>query len=157
MWKFLAFLSIPLIEIGLFIEVGDLIGVWPTLGLVLLSGVAGVTVLRRQGMLAGSGMQRAMAGLGDPTAPLAHGAMVMLAGLLLLIPGFFSDAVALALLIPQVRALILRRLAHRLQMSGVVMSSQTRREPYRPDVIDGEFLEIDTDAPPRGPSGWTRP
>ena len=158
MWFFLALLAVPLIEIGLFIEVGGLIGVWPTLGLVLLAAVAGSAVLRRQGARSNLKMREAMAGIDDPAAPLAHGAMIVLAGVLLMIPGFFSDAVALALLIPQVRSLILRRIAARIQMRGVVMTAQHRHEPHRPDVIDAEFQEIDGDSPPpRGPSGWTRP
>ena len=160
MWIFLAFLLVPLIEIALFIQVGGLIGLWPTLGLVLLTPVAGTALVRSQSAQAMAELRRAMAELGDPTAPLAHGAMILLAGALLLTPGFFTDTVGIALLIPRVRAAVLRHLAARVQVARFEMGpgpGQPRRDPHRPDIIDGEFHELDENAPPRrGPSGWTR-
>jgi UPF0716 protein FxsA len=162
MWIFLAFLLVPLIEIGLFSQVGGLIGLWPTLGLVLLTAIVGTTLVRTQGARAMADLRRAMNELGDPTAPLAHGAMILFAGALLLTPGFFTDTMGILLLIPQVRLAVMRHLATRVKVSGFTMGSAPGRpppprEPHRPDIIDAEYHELDDDTPPRrGPSGWTR-
>lgn len=111
---FLALVIVPLIEIGLFIEVGGLIGLWPTLGIVVLTALAGATMLRLQG-LATIGDLRGRIDRGeDPSGPLAHGALILASGLLLLTPGFFTDAIGFALLVPQVRAAVIRYLARRV-------------------------------------------
>lgn len=158
MWIFLAFLAVPLIEIGLFIQVGGLIGLWPTLAIVVLTALVGTALVRSQGARALNDLRQSFAGLGDPTKPLAHGAMILFAGALLLTPGFFTDACGLLLLVPKVREALLRQLAGRIKVQS--FSYGTAQESNRrsgPEVIDGEFLEIDPEnPPPRGPSGWSR-
>lgn len=158
MWIFLAFLAVPLIEIGLFIQVGGLIGLWPTLAIVVLTALVGTALVRSQGARALNDLRQSFAGLGDPTKPLAHGAMILFAGALLLTPGFFTDACGLLLLVPNVREALLRQLASRIKVQS--FSYGTAQESNRrsgPEVIDGEFLEIDPEnPPPRGPSGWSR-
>lgn len=164
MWIFLAFLAVPLIEIALFIQVGGLIGLWPTLGLVVLTAIFGTTLVRSQGAQALADLRRAMAELGDPTAPLAHGAMILFAGAMLLTPGFFTDTLGIALLIPRVRLAVMRHLASRVTVASFQMGGVRRdahRPAHSPDVIDADFQELDPDAsarpmPGRGPSGWTR-
>ena len=104
MWPLLPFVILPIVEIALFIQVGGAIGLLPTLGLVILSSVLGVAVLRRRGATAARDVQRAMQEFRDPTAPMAHGALVMLAGLLMIVPGLFTSGVGLLLLIPGVRS-----------------------------------------------------
>lgn len=166
MWIFLAFLAVPLIEIGLFIQVGGLIGLWPTLAIVVATAIAGTALVRSQGARALEDLRRAMAELGDPTAPLAHGAMILFAGALLLTPGFFTDSCGLLLLIPRVRVALMRYLAGRVTIARFAMGGVPPRgaDPFRrgpdvagPGVIDGDFHEIGPQDPPRpGPSGWTR-
>ena len=165
MWIFLAFLAVPVIEIALFIRVGGLIGLWPTLAIVVLTAMLGTVLVRSQGARAMADLRRSMAELGDPTAPLAHGAMILFAGALLLTPGFFTDACGLLLLIPQVREAVLHWLSTRVQVASFSMGGATQgfgaqgfgRRDTGPGVIDGDFHEIDpTNLPPRGPSGWTR-
>lgn len=165
MWIFLAFLAVPLIEIGLFIQVGGLIGLWPTLAIVVLTAVIGTALVRSQGARAMNDLRRAMAELGDPTAPLAHGAMILFAGALLLTPGFFTDACGLLLLIPGVRVAVMRYIAARVQVASFTMGGGVRPDRPTPGptpgpgpgVIDGDFIEIDPDRPgAQGPSGWTR-
>ena len=96
MWLFLAFLAVPLIEIALFVEVGGMIGLWPTLAIVVLTAVIGTWAVRSQGLLAIERLRGSFQHLDDPTEPLAHGAMILVAGALLLTPGFFTDAVGFA-------------------------------------------------------------
>lgn len=157
MWLLVALIAIPLIEIGLFIEAGGLIGLWPTLALVLLAAVAGLRIIRMQGIQAAARLRAALNGFGDPAEPLGQGALAVLAGMLLLVPGFFTDALGLLLLVPPVRRAILRRLGARVRVAGFASGGMPRHEPWRPEVIDGEFHEVEPDKLPRRPSGWTRP
>lgn len=155
---FLAFLIVPLIEIGLFIQVGGLIGLWPTLAVVVLTAVVGTWLVRREGLAALAQVQQRMRSMTDPTEPLAHGALILFAGALLLTPGFFTDTCGLLLLIPAVRATVIRQIAARiLQRRGASPFRPGPRGPADPQILDGEFFEIDTPPqPPQKPSDWTR-
>ncbi len=169
MWIFLAFLTVPLIEIALFIQVGGWIGLWPTLGIVVLTAIAGTWLVRSQGRMAMNDLRRSFSTLDDPTEPLAHGAMILVSGALLLTPGFFTDAVGFALLMPPVRVAVLNYLRKRVTVQSFAMGEpphhRRRPPPARDDVIDGQYAEVDpsedpNDPSPRGrpaskPSGWT--
>ncbi len=159
MWLLLAFLAIPVIEIAIFIQVGGLIGLWPTLGLVLLTAVIGTLLVRSQGAQTLVELRRSLAELSDPSEPLAHGAMILFAGALLLTPGFFTDILGFALLIPPLRLRVFRWLRARIRVQGFAMGSgQTSARPGTDDsVIDGEFEEVvPGKLPTHQPSGWTR-
>jgi len=150
MWLLIAFIAVPLVEIALFIEVGGAIGLWPTLSIVVLTAVLGTVLLRRQGFAEMNRLRTALNGHGDPSGPLVHGAMILFAGALLLTPGFFTDAVGFALLLPPVRDLIFARIRERI----ILHTARDAGEPSRPDIIEGDYETIDPDR--RGTSGWTR-
>lgn len=153
----IAFLLLPIVEIALFIQVGHLIGVLPTIALVILAAVAGVAVMRRQGLAALADAQRSLQELRDPSRPMAHGALVLLAGGLLVLPGFLTDAAGLILLIPAVRAWLIDRVKGRVARHPSAAAAAWTR-PRQP-VIDAEYVVIDEAPPspgPRSPSGWTR-
>jgi UPF0716 protein FxsA len=157
MYLFLAFLMVPLIEIGLFIQVGSWIGLWPTLAIVVLTAVIGTWLVRTQGRMALGQLRASFSELNDPTEPLAHGAMILLSGALLLTPGFFTDAIGFALLMPPVRQAVFRYLQSRIKIQQFQMGPDPRRGSghTRGDVIDGEFEEIRPQPKPSGsPSGW---
>lgn len=180
MWLFIAFVAIPIIEIALFIQIGGWIGLWPTLAIVVLTAIMGTLLVKAQGRLALMNLQRSFSELDDPTEPLAHGAMVLIAGVLLLTPGFFTDGVGFALLVPGIRTVVYRYLRARVTVARFAMGQQGttqkdmehgdpfRRPPpdpfeargqssHRPDIIDGEFHEVDPDKKPtHRPSGWTK-
>lgn len=166
MWLFLAFLAVPLIEIALFIQVGGAIGLWPTLAIVILTAVLGTVLVRAQGRLAMTQLRHSFSQLDDPSEPLAHGAMILFSGALLLTPGFFTDAVGFALLAPPVRVAVYRWLRARVTVSSFQMGAQSDMHGQRPrprnpepreDVIDGEYTEISEKKRPNHPgSGWTR-
>lgn len=155
MWLLAAFVLVPLIEIGLFIQVGGWIGLWPTLALVLAMALLGSWLLRTQGASAFADLRRAMSGAGDPTVPVAHGALILFAGLLLLTPGFFTDLMGLALLIRPIRSLIIGHLSHRLTMT-VYGSARPASRPADGDVIEAEYRDLGSSPGPTPPSGWTR-
>ncbi|TMV07206.1 FxsA family protein [Ruegeria sediminis] len=159
MYLFLAFLLVPIIEIALFIKVGGLIGLWPTLAIVVLTAVLGTWLVRTQGRMALGQLQRAFSELDDPTEPLAHGAMILFSGALLLTPGFFTDALGFALLIPGVRVAVFRYLKSRVTITQFQMGSgaqfHARRDPFAEgDVIDGDFTEVHPRRDPAKPSRW---
>ncbi len=155
MWLFLAFLSVPLIEIALFIQVGGAIGLWSTLGIVVLTAVIGTFLVRTQGALAMNNLRQSFGTLSDPSEPLAHGAMILISGALLLTPGFFTDAVGFALLVPAVRSAVFRYLKSRIKVQSFEMGGAPRAQSHRADIIDGEFEEVPRD-PNAPPSGWTK-
>ncbi|EKE44679.1 FxsA [Oceaniovalibus guishaninsula JLT2003] len=162
MWLFVPFVLIPLIEIALFIQVGGLIGLWPTLAIVVMTAIAGTSMMRSQGAMAMADLRRSMHDLRDPTEPLAHGAMILLAGALLLTPGFFTDACGLLLLVPPVRRAALRELRRRVKIQHFAYGPSTppgagpRGPAGRGDIIEGDFTEEPAPRADRGPSGWTR-
>lgn len=155
MWLFLAFLSVPLIEIALFIQVGGAIGLWSTLGIVVLTAIIGTFLVRTQGALAMNNLRRSFGTLSDPSEPLAHGAMILISGALLLTPGFFTDAVGFALLVPGIRSMVFRYVKARVKVQTFDMGGAARPHPRQSDVIDGEFEEVPRD-PNAPPSGWTK-
>ena len=123
MWLFVAFLMVPLIEIALFIQVGGWIGLWPTLAIVVLTAVAGTVLVRSQGAAVLARLRSSFETLRDPTEPLAHGAMILFSGALLLTPGFFTDTVGFLLLVPAVRAWVLREASRRIQIRTLHMGA----------------------------------
>ena len=139
-----------LVEIALFITIGGRIGLLASLAIIFGTGVLGVTVLRRTGERVALDLRAAMNG--GSVAPAGGAGLRMLAGILLISPGFLGDMIGLVLLIPFVRQAITRSLERRVK-SRVDFGVRSG-----PDVvIDGEFIELDPEnAPPRGKSGWTR-
>ncbi|TRD22792.1 FxsA family protein [Palleronia caenipelagi] len=161
MWLFAAFIAVPLIEIALFIQIGGLIGLWPTLLIVVVTAILGTSLVRSQGALAMGQIRGALNDLSDPSEPMAHGAMILFAGALLLTPGFFTDACGFALLIPGVRSALFRKVRERVTVSAGFTYGRTGPDTRpRPDptIIEGEYKDVDITPPDpnRQPSGWTR-
>jgi UPF0716 protein FxsA len=156
MWLLLAFIIVPLIEIGLFIQVGDVIGLLPTLLIVLLTAILGTWLVRAQGAVTMGQLRTSFSQQTDPTEPLAHGAMILIAGVLLLTPGFFTDALGFALLVPQIRRAAFAYLRKRVTMQAFGAAPHGPHDPQGPTTIEGEYHEVPSKDGPRGPSGWTR-
>jgi UPF0716 protein FxsA len=159
MWLFVLFLTIPLIEIALFIQVGGLIGVGGTIALTLLTALAGTALVRRQGMTTLGRLQAQAEAGEDPSVEILGGALILLAGLLLLTPGFFTDGVGLLLLIPPVRLMLIRRFASRIRGKSFTFGRGPQRRSHAAarETIETDYEVLD-DVPPakRGASGWTR-
>lgn len=136
-------LLMPLIEIAGFILVGSEIGVLATIALILGSTILGGMLMRIQGLGALSRIRAEMERGNVPDRELVHGLMIMVAGILLVLPGFLSDILGLALFIPAVRNLAWRFLRGRI----VVVSSGTRtgagggwgERPRTIDLDEDEF------------------
>lgn len=132
MWIVLGLLAWPLVEIGLFVTLGAKLGLWLTLAWVILTGLVGVMLLKGMALAGQSTLRQGLQeGLHDPLSPLAHRALVGVAAVLLILPGFFTDALGLVLLLPPVRGLIIRGMASRVRgMTVIHRGSGFDDEPY---------------------------
>jgi len=152
---FLLFLTVPVLEIAVFIEVGDWIGLWPTLAIVVLTAIAGTSLLRMQGLKVVADGQAALEKGDLPMEPVIHGVFLLVAGLLLLTPGFVTDAVGFSLFLPPVRLWLGKRVANYLIKHGKVtvmrpdQAGQWRAETYDPrnDTVDVSAEEFEAGAP----------
>jgi UPF0716 protein FxsA len=128
----------------LLIEVAGYIDAWPTIGLVMLTAVVGVALLKRQGIATLTrGVQRAQQGQ-MPATEMAEGILLAVAGALLITPGFVTDSVGFALLFPPSRVAIAKTLMQRVAMNMTVMGRPDARgaESAANDAgnaLDGEF------------------
>lgn len=152
---FLLFLIVPLVEIALFIQVGGLIGLGWTLLIVILTAILGTLLVRSQGLAVLEKVRGSFQELQDPTEPLAHGAMILFSGALLLTPGFFTDAVGFALLVPGIRGWIYRAVRKRVTIAEV-RYGETKPQQPEPTIIDADYEDLDQPGRQQGPSGWTR-
>lgn len=147
---FIILVGVPIIEIALFIEVGGLIGFWSTLGVVVLTALAGTTLLRLQGLAT---LRKARASLEQNRFPMDEvfdGLCLAVAGALLLTPGFFTDGIGLLLFLPSLRKFLRHRIARILAERGHVEIRATKFNGGPGPVIDGEFEDItpSEDGPP---------
>ena len=128
----------------LLIEVAGYINVWPTIGLVMLTAVIGVALLKRQGVATLSrGMGRLNAGE-VPATEMAEGILLAVSGALLITPGFFTDTAGFLLLFPPARMLIARQLLKRAQMQAQMQGQ--RQGMYGVHSSQGEVYGSATDA-----------
>jgi UPF0716 protein FxsA len=151
----LIFIVIPFIEIVILLKVSQYIGALPTIGLVVLTAVAGVNLLKRQGLNTLLRFQDRLRVGQLPAQEIVEGMLVAFAGALLLAPGFITDTLGVLLLTPPVRKRIAKRVLSSggMFMTGGSFASGTTfgyGDPFarRPgprgdagdcDIIDGEF------------------
>jgi UPF0716 protein FxsA len=120
--------ALPLLEIAGFVVVGGALGVLPTLALVIATSIAGSLLLRIQGFGTLSRIRRMLETGGDPGREVAHGVMIMAAGILLIIPGFVTDLLGVLLFLPPVRDLAWRAFSR----TATVSRAQRRTRGFDP-------------------------
>jgi UPF0716 protein FxsA len=149
----LFFLGLPLLEIAVLIQVGQAIGLWPTLGLLFLAAAVGMLVIRQQGV---SMVGRMFGAVGE--GRFALGSIVdsyakIVAGCLLIVPGFLTDALGIALLVPPLRRLMLGAvvpgMGGRRRVDDPAASPPGRSDASRPIVIEGTYERLDDDRDPK--------
>ncbi len=131
----LLFIGLPLIEIYFLIQVGSEIGALPTIGLSILTAVIGTWLVRHQGFSVLTRVREMMAHDEVPAFEMMDGALILVAGLMLLLPGFLTDALGFLLLVPALRHVVILRLGKVAPVSVVVSADRDRR----PRVIEGEY------------------
>jgi len=132
---FLVVLVVPFLEIYLLLQIGGLIGPVPTILLVVLTAVLGTALLRQQGLATWQRFQQSMAQGAIPAYEIVEGPIILVGGALLLTPGFITDLMGLACLLPPSRRRIARYILenHLLQAAG--FPAPVKAE----DALEGEF------------------
>ncbi|MBA2509153.1 MAG: FxsA family protein [Nocardioidaceae bacterium] len=133
-WLIAAFLMMPIVEIAVIIQVGQFIGLWPTVLLLVAESVFGAWLVRREGRKAWANLQAMLSAPHAPEVALTDAGLVLVGGALLLTPGFVTDAVGFACLLPglrpMMRRLVTRALTHRSERSARVrLVGQRRVDP----------------------------
>jgi len=140
-------LAVPLIEIAGFVWIGPYLGVGGTLAWIILTGMLGMAIIRRQGFETLVRL-RAAASAGETPLPVAvDGGVQVFAGLLLAVPGFFTDAIGLLLLIPPLRALAVAWALGRLAKAGARVHVAQPGQADR-TVIETEYEIVEREVPP---------
>lgn len=143
--SYLPFLLIimPVLEISVFIVVGQQIGVLYTICIILVTALIGSFLLRQQGLGLLAKIQSQMSQGSIPSRDLSHGVMILVAGILLLTPGFVTDSIGFSLFIPQVRDAIAGFLKSRINvqtmganMGGGFEQPHRRSRPHEEGVVD---------------------
>lgn len=143
-------LILPLLEIAGFVVVGSQIGALATVGLVIASAVLGAWLVRVQGFGALRRAQLAAATGGKPDREIVHGALILVAGILLMIPGFITDIIGLLLFIAPVRDLAWNALRSRISIirpGNPASASRPRQGGRVIDLDEDEYREIDPASP----------
>lgn len=178
---FLAFVLVPIAEIAVFIEVGGMIGLWPTLGIVILTALLGTSLLRAQGLAAFGRAQAAMSEGRLPVEEVVQGFCLVIAGALLLTPGFLTDIAGFLLFVHPVRLMLARAAMKWFAKNGTVHvhthagfaqhrpGGDPRRQTPGDMIVEGEAEEVaarppaadNDDAPgdgsPKGAGRWVPP
>ena len=158
--SFLPFLLlvVPIIEISVFIAIGDRIGVFYTVMMILLTALIGSVLLRIEGFRILGQIQKDVAAGKIPTKELSNGVMILIAGVLLLTPGFVTDAIGFLLFIPPVRAAIRAFVVSRIKLQTTSAGPgvgagfggfQAGRPDQNPNNQDGPIVDLDEES-------WTR-
>ena len=165
------FISVPLIELALLIELGRQIGFWWTISIVIITAVVGTAVLQQQGLETIGRINKSMASGVPPIEPVVEGFFLLLAGAFLLTPGIITDAVGFVLLIPPLRRSFARWSFKRvLSSANVHVHTSTTYSSTESDaggytdprgpgsrsagsgpIIDGEYERVDEPTRPRAP------
>jgi UPF0716 protein FxsA len=174
----LLFVAAPLLELALLIKTGQWIGFWPTLAIVVGTGIAGSLIVRQQGFAVARRLLQDADQPSEMLDAMINGGLMLAAGILLILPGLCTDVLGLLLLIPPLR----RQVAYRIARHGRWSVMQTRERwsasrrpsgddgargahtaPKQPQpgrrsgaVIDGEFERLDDDRPPKDTADRSR-
>jgi UPF0716 protein FxsA len=151
---FLLFAILPIIEIALLINVGEQIGGWNTVFIVIITAFAGAHLVRQQGLSTLMQAQQKMQSGSMPGQEVAEGLLLVIAGVLLVTPGFITDGFGFLLSLPMTRPVIARALMKTLALRVVTQSQtgefHTHNSPHqhpdearRDDIIEGEFERKD--------------
>jgi UPF0716 protein FxsA len=136
------FTVVPIVELALLIQIGKVIDVGPTIGLILLTGIIGATLARHEGLRTLRQIRNELNAGRMPGTQLVDALMILVAGALLITPGILTDCVGFALLLPPVRALMRRWLEKRFRASFTITNIHMNPND---DFIDVEAHPVDDD------------
>ncbi len=141
------FITVPLVEMIILIEVGGLIGAIPTVGLVVLTATIGLWLLKLEGIATLARVQEKLNQGQIPETELLEGIMLLVGGALLLTPGFITDAMGFTCLLPGLRRPIARWIIRQGVLKAINVSGRSFQGDRPPQtggtIIDGDFIEED--------------
>ena len=138
MFLFIAlFILIPIIEISLFIEIGSIIGSFYTIILIFVTAIVGVFFVRQQGISTFQKITSQLQNLETPVQTMFEGLVILISGILLITPGFFTDALGFLGLIPFSRIIFIKLVA------SYILSRYGKQSHQNENTIEGEFIDID--------------
>lgn len=153
-------IAVPVVELSVLVAAADRIGVLSAVALVILASIVGAWIARREGLAALQRLRTALDAGRRPVREVFDGACILVAGAMLILPGFVTDLVGVVLLLPPLRALLYRVLGRRLELRAA-RGARPRSGPGRAgpvDAIEGRYEEIEPPSPPPadGPQrgGW---
>lgn len=138
----LLFVTVPLLELVLLVQVGRWVGLLPTVALVVVTGILGAALARHEGLKTLARFRAALDAGRLPHREIVEGLLILIAGAVLLTPGLLTDAAGFLLLVPAVRTAVGRRMLESLKARVVVVtpaSPEGPRERRDPDAIDVEY------------------
>ncbi|MDE0799933.1 MAG: FxsA family protein [Rhodospirillaceae bacterium] len=139
------FIAIPLLEIGVFISISGEIGGFATIGITILTAIVGTFLVRAQGLATLNKVSEGINRGEMPVRPVFDGACQLIAGALLLTPGFITDSIGLVLFAPPFRTLLLAWLISKTSHMGVFHSNSAPQSRYD---VDGDYEDITAAYPP---------
>ena len=140
------FIAVPIAELALIIQVGEAIGVWWTIALLIVDSVLGSLLMRSQGRAVWRRFNTTLRGGRAPAREVADGVLVIFGGALLLTPGFLTDILGLLFLLPPTRAVIRRvflREAMRRITVTMAMPPMPRNGTRRDDDLEGTAVDVE--------------
>ena len=148
----LLFIVVPIAELAVIIQVGGLIGLWPTLAILVADSLLGSWLMRSQGRLAWRRFNVALQEARAPAREVADGALIIFGGALLLTPGFLTDILGILLLAPPTRALfrrvLVREVARRMAASVTTFAVRPPGPAARKRDFDVDGTASDVDSEP---------
>tara|TARA_B100001029_G_scaffold148343_1_gene129503 strand:+ start:262 stop:696 length:435 start_codon:yes stop_codon:yes gene_type:complete len=135
------FILVPIIEISLFIEIGSIIGSFYTITLIFLTATVGVIFVRRQGISTFQKLASQLQNLEAPVQTIFEGLVILISGILLITPGFFTDALGFLGLIPFSRIIFIKLVA------SYVLSRYGNQKNQSDSTIEGDYIEINEEEP----------
>ncbi|MFD1747222.1 FxsA family protein [Rhizobium helianthi] len=148
----LMLLGLPLAEIAGFVIVGKWLGVFGTLGLIVLSSLVGIFLLRQQGLAVLRQVNEEGRNGRVPSEAIGNGAMIVFAAILLIIPGFLTDIVGILLFIPAIRSFLWRRLGQRVVVRTTYSRTEQSRDSSYSQSQPDKYIDLDSDEFERRPN-----
>lgn len=147
---FIIFILVPIIEIYVFIQVGDEIGIATTLLLAFITAILGGTIIKYQGLATLHAVQESMRHGKAPMAEIFDGFCLVAAGATLITPGFVTDTIGFLLLVPAVRRFLRHHIGKYIEMRS--MNDINPGHPYPPrdpDIIEAEYTRVEDEDEPK--------
>jgi len=135
---FILFIIIPIIEISVLMQVGEFLGLWPTIGIVIMSAWIGAKYVRQQGLATLQSVQEKMAQGEMPSSEIVTGLMLLVAGVLLVTPGFVTDIFGLSLLVPSFRQVIVASVQKHINLNAHVSGNTAGANFYHGNTYENE-------------------